>query len=118
MLFCPSMALCSTYFQKKKSFALGIAASGSATGGIVIPVMVKTLLPQVGFAWTMRTVGLISVVTLGSVNFILKPRLKPRKAGPIVEWAAFKELTYVLFAAGKFSALLGLIPSFRLMVVI
>ncbi|KAH8147985.1 uncharacterized protein LAJ45_08087 [Morchella importuna] len=112
MLFCPSMALCSTYFQKKKSFALGIAASGSATGGIVIPVVVKTLLPQVGFAWTMRTVGLITLVTLGSVNFILKPRLKPRKAGPIVEWAAFKELTYVLFAAGMFLNFWGLYFAF------
>jgi len=32
-LFCPAVTLVSTYFDKKRGVALGIAASGSATGG-------------------------------------------------------------------------------------
>lgn len=101
MLFCPSMALCSTYFHKKRGWAIGVGVVGSATGGIVLPVVVKTLLPKVGFAWTMRAVGLITLVCFGVTNLIMKPRLKPRRVGSIVEWSAFKEPTYVLFAAGK-----------------
>lgn len=31
-----------------------------------------------------------------------KPRLPPRKSGPLVEWAAFHELPYTLFAIGMF----------------
>lgn len=39
-LFCPSLSLLSTYFSKKRSLAIGIAASGSATGkrDFTIPV--------------------------------------------------------------------------------
>lgn len=73
---------------------------GSASGGIIIPLVVKALLPKVGFAWTMRSVGLITLVCLGITNVIMKPRLKPRKVGSLVEWAAFKERPYALFAAG------------------
>lgn len=103
MIFCPSLALCSTYFHKKKAWAIGVGVVGSATGGIVIPLVVKALLPKVGFAWTMRAVGLITLVGLGVTNVIMRPRLKPRKVGNLVEWAAFKERPYALFAAGSFS---------------
>lgn len=101
MIFCPSLALCSTYFDKKKSWAIGVGVVGSATGGIILPIVVKTLLPKVGFPWTMRVVGFITLACLIVVNLIMKPRLKPRKAGNLVEWTAFKELPYVFFAAGK-----------------
>ncbi|KAF6833204.1 MFS monocarboxylate transporter [Colletotrichum plurivorum] len=36
------------------------------------------------------------------MNGLLKPRLVPRKTGPLVEWAAFREPTYVLFCCGCF----------------
>lgn len=80
--------------------AIGAAASGSATGGIVIPVMVQSLLPRIGFAWTLRALGLVCFVLLGVSNLIMKPRLPPRKSGPLVEWSAFKELPYLFFAIG------------------
>ena len=53
-LFCPGVALVSSYFSGKKSLALGISASGSAVGGLIFPVMVQKLLPQIGFPWTDR----------------------------------------------------------------
>ena len=31
----------------------------------------------------------------------LKQRLPPRKSGPMVEWPAFRELPYTLFAIGE-----------------
>jgi MFS family permease len=101
MIFCPTLALASTYFQKRRSLALGIGASGSATGGVIIPLVVEQLLDRIGFAWTMRTVGLVCVVALLISNAVLKTRLPPRKTGSLVEWAAFKEPTYVLFTLGK-----------------
>lgn len=32
----------------------------------------------------------------------LRPRLPPRKAGPLVKWSAFKEPAYMLFTLGVF----------------
>lgn len=48
-LFTPTIATVSTYFDKRRSLALGFTASGSATGGLVFPAMARQLLPRVGF---------------------------------------------------------------------
>jgi hypothetical protein len=52
IFFCPSMGLLSTYFQKRRGLALGLATTGNSMGGIVYPVIVRELLPKIGFGWT------------------------------------------------------------------
>ncbi|KAL9011362.1 MAG: hypothetical protein Q9173_003784, partial [Seirophora scorigena] len=112
LLFCPSLAVLSTYFSSKRAVAIAIAASGSATGGLVFPVIVQQLLPKIGFGWTVRVLAFV-MLGLQTIAFVLaKPRLPPRKAGPIVEWAAFGELPYTLFAIGMFLAFWGLYFAF------
>ena len=100
LLFCPSLTVLSTYFSRRRSLAIGIAASGSATGGLVFPVIAQQLLYKIGFPWTVRVVGLVMLVTQIIAVFFTKQRLPPRKSGPLVEWPAFKELPYTLFAIG------------------
>ena len=102
LVFCPCLAVLSTYFSKRRSLAIGIGASGTATGGLVFPVIVQQLLPKIGFAWTVRIQAFVMLtVSLITLAFF-KPRLPPRKSGPIVEWSAFKELSYDLFTIGMF----------------
>lgn len=101
-LFCPTLAVLSSYFLRRRALALGIAACGSVTGGLVFPSMVRQLLPSAGFAWTVRAIGFVQVATMILANFLARPRIKPRKAGPLVEWSAFKELEYTFYAAGAF----------------
>ncbi|KAH7327816.1 major facilitator superfamily domain-containing protein [Stachybotrys elegans] len=111
-LFCPTLAILASYFLRKRAIAVGIAACGSATGGIVYPIMVRQLLPSIGFAWTVRAIGFIQFVTMVVANVISKPRLKPRRTGPLVEWSAFKEPEYTFYAFGAFSAFLGVYFAF------
>ncbi|CAK7562609.1 MAG: hypothetical protein SEPTF4163_000457 [Sporothrix epigloea] len=101
-IFCPCLATLSTYFSKKRSLAIGIAAMGSATGGLIFPSIVRQLLPRVGFAWTMRVIGLVQLVTLVVAMIGLRTRLPPRRAGQLVEWSAFCEPEYAFYAAGSF----------------
>lgn len=101
-VFCPSLSLISTYFSKRRSIAIGLATTGSAIGGMIYPVMVQQLLPRSGYAWTMRALGFIQFGSLLICFIGSKPRIKPRTAGPIVEWASFKELPYLFFAIGMF----------------
>lgn len=68
----------------------------------MFPAMVQQLLPKVGFAWTMRSLGFIQLGCLAICAIGLKPRIPPRKAGALVDWASFKEPPYVLFAIGMF----------------
>ena len=101
-LFCPALSLLSTYFSKKRGLAIGLAATGSATGGMVFSAMVQQLLPRVGFPWTMRSLAFIDLACLAVCNLLMKTRIPPRKAGAMVDWKSFKETTYTLFAAGMF----------------
>ena len=100
LLFCSSLTVLSTYFSRRRSLAIGIAASGSATGGLIFPAIAQQLLYKIGFPWTVRVVGLVMLVTQIIAVFFTKQRLPPRKSGPLVEWPAFKELPYTLFAIG------------------
>lgn len=101
-LFCPSLALISTYFLKKRSLALGLAACGAVTGGLIFPVMARELLPRIGFPWTIRAIGFIQMGSLVVSNLLSKPRVKPRKAGPLLELGAFKEMEYTFYAMAAF----------------
>lgn len=101
-LFCPTISLVSTYFSTKRNLAIGICATGSAIGGIVFPIMVQQLLPRAGFGWTVRALGFLQLACLILCNIFTKTRLPPRRAGPLVEWSAFKEASYSFFAIGMF----------------
>ncbi|KAF7943117.1 hypothetical protein EAE96_011059 [Botrytis aclada] len=107
-LFCPALATLSTYFSTKKSLVIGIAAAGSATGGVIFPIMVQQLLPKIGYGWTMRSLGLIQLVCLGICNIGIKQRVPPRKSGALIDYPSFKDAPYVLFAIGMFFNFWGL----------
>jgi hypothetical protein len=72
--------------------------------------MVQQLLPKVGFPWTMRALGFIQLGCLVICNVGIKPRVPPRKTGALVDWASFREASYVLFAAGMFFVGISLCP--------
>ncbi|KAH7125828.1 major facilitator superfamily domain-containing protein [Dactylonectria macrodidyma] len=93
-LFCPVVALVSTYFQRHRSLAMGLGACGSSTGGVLFPIMVRQLLPHIGFQRTIRTIALIQGVSLAISFLCLRPRIAPRKRGKLIESTAFKELEY------------------------
>lgn len=101
-IFAPTMSTVSTYFSSKRSLAIGTVACGSVTGGLVFPAMARQLLPMIGFAWTMRALGLIALVTLLPANFFMHSRLPPRKTGALVDWESFKDLGYTFYAVGMF----------------
>ncbi|EYB27897.1 hypothetical protein FG05_04579 [Fusarium graminearum] len=105
ILFAPTIANMSTYFTRKKTIAISAAACGAATGGMVFPLIAQQLLPKIGFRWTVRVMGLAVIVVSSIVLLLARTRLKARKAGPLVEWAAFKEPSYVLFAVAMFFTL-------------
>ncbi|RYP57334.1 hypothetical protein DL769_009541 [Monosporascus sp. CRB-8-3] len=91
IIFTPSLALISTYFQSKRGLAMGIATTGNSAGGMIYPLVVRQLIPQVGFAWTARVLAFINLACLATASAFMRPRLPPRKSGPIIELAAFRE---------------------------
>ncbi|KAJ4265172.1 hypothetical protein NW764_015733 [Fusarium oxysporum] len=99
---CPVLAVLSTYFARRRALAMGIAACGSATGGMVFPSLVRQLLPKLGFTWTLGIAGLTQLLTLSVALVFAKPRIKPRGLNPLVDWSAFKDVEFALYVTASF----------------
>ena len=121
VLFCPTIAVVSTYFSKKRALAIGMVACGSATGGLVFPSVARQMLPSVGFGWTVRTIGFLQLGTLGVCCLFLKPRvlLSAKRRGEDgggfgwLDLEAFKEWEYNFYLLGSFAVSFpGSFPSF------
>ncbi|OJJ07189.1 hypothetical protein ASPVEDRAFT_155085 [Aspergillus versicolor CBS 583.65] len=112
LMFTPMLSLVATYFSRNRSLAVGMAAAGSSTGGLIFPAIVKQLLPRIGFAWTMRTLGFLTLAMLLPSLIFFKQRVPPRQGGPLVEWTAFKDPSYLLFSIGMFLNFWGLYVAF------
>ncbi|GKZ25966.1 hypothetical protein AbraIFM66951_002078 [Aspergillus brasiliensis] len=113
--FSPGLSIMSSYFEKKRAFAVGLATAGTATGGLIYSVLINQLLYhyQIGFAWTIRAAGLLMLMTqiFGLVFF--KPRLPPRTSGrPLMEIRAFTEPPFLLFTISMFLNFWGLYFAF------
>lgn len=100
IFFMPMMSLVSTYFAKRRGLALGLVTSGNSVGGMIYPTVVRQLLPKVGFGWTVRVLGFINVVCLSLCVLLMRPRLPPRKRGPLWDPDSLKDVPYILLVLG------------------
>jgi MFS family permease len=96
-LYVPSVSLLPTYFSSRIGLALGLAAAGSSLGGIIYPIIFYRLInvENLSFAWSVRILGLTSFATLMVPLSIMRMRVKPEKPRSIVDWTAFRDVTYV-----------------------
>lgn len=110
--FAPTISLATTYFARNRSVALAVMACGSGVGGLLYPTIMRQLLPKIGFQWTVRVMGFIMLAVGACYTSLLRPRLPPRKSGPLFELSAFREAPYTLYAIGLFLACLGVYFAF------
>ncbi|ODM16435.1 hypothetical protein SI65_07942 [Aspergillus cristatus] len=107
LLFTPCIALVSTYFTKRRAFALSLAACGAPVGGVIFPIIAQQLSPKIGYPWAIRVMGFIIVFDSVLIVLLARPRQFKRTKGPLVDPKAFKEPTYLFFAIGIFFTLWG-----------
>lgn len=63
-----------TWFKKKRSFAIGIVASGASIAGLVYPMMDRVLLDKFGFNDAQRYVSTLTAATCILTAIIARPR--------------------------------------------
>jgi MFS family permease len=78
MVLYPSFSYTTTWFQGKRALAMGIVASGSSMGGVILPIMVNRLIPMIGFGWTMRICAFLMLGLLVITNLTVRSRLRPQ----------------------------------------
>ncbi|KAJ5743899.1 monocarboxylate permease [Penicillium manginii] len=114
LTFCPALAVLSQYFKKKRAFSVGLAAAGGAVGGLVYPVLINWLIFKdgVGFPWALRAMGFIMLGTYIPCLIWFKPRIAPRKSGPLIDTSAFSEMPFIFFSLSMFFIFWGLYFAF------
>lgn len=76
----PAIAAVSQYFDRKRGAALGITIAGSSFGGVIVPIILSKMLngTSLGFGWSVRIIGLITIPILAFAVAVVRPRLPPR----------------------------------------
>ncbi|KAJ8125448.1 hypothetical protein O1611_g8190 [Lasiodiplodia mahajangana] len=107
-----------TWFFKKRATALGIMVSGSSLGGVVLPIMMEKLIPQIGFPWTIRTLGFMFLALCGISCVTVKSRLPPRpKPLRLADYVSpFKELKFTIVVIASFFLFWGLFLPFNYLI--
>lgn len=97
-MFVPTMSVVSTYFDpSRRSLAIGIILCGSATGGMIFPIMLNRLFGIIGFGWAVRAFGFMALALLVLAERLLKKRLPPKDSAKFFEPSELKDIVFVLF---------------------
>jgi MFS family permease len=89
-----ALAVVAHWFEKKRGLASGIAFVGSSVGGIMFPLVLKSLFGRLSWAWSIRIVALIVVGMFIVGNLCIKGRLPPRKNGGAVDLRCFRDARF------------------------
>lgn len=113
-LFYGAMACVGTWFFRKRATAFGVMVSGSSLGGVILPIMVTKLIPEVGFPWAMRTVAFTILGLMIIANLTVKSRLKPKpKPLAIMEFIRpFGDIPFLLVTLGSWFFFFGMFLPF------
>lgn len=108
LIFCVRFAqlvIPSHWFRAKRAAAVGIVVAGSSLGGIIFPIMLSNLFDRIGFAWSVRAMALVMFVVQAISIPLIKERLPPLKNKKYFDFAALKEIPFLLHClSGFFSA--------------
>ncbi|KAF4450072.1 hypothetical protein F53441_6777 [Fusarium austroafricanum] len=92
-------------FSRKRGFAIGLALTGSSTGTVIFPIMLRSLLPKLGWGWSMRVLAfvILGIFTLGTLCFIPYRRLIKLVNMPIAKKGGMALLNFSAFTSVAFT---------------
>ena len=111
-LFVPSLAVMQPYFSRHLGLAIGLAATGSSLGGVIYPVIFINLIDRLGFGWTVRIIGFVSLGTLLVPISISEMRVKPAGVRKLLDPSAFRDGPYLLCIFACFLGYTGCYTAF------
>ncbi|ORX70306.1 MFS general substrate transporter [Linderina pennispora] len=97
-LIAPSLSIPPQWFNKYRGVANGIAVAGSSFGGLWFTAATQAMLENLGAAWALRILGILTFAITGIMNMFYYRRVpaKPRKN--LFEWNATKRMTFWLIS--------------------
>ncbi|KAH9846763.1 monocarboxylate permease [Lenzites betulinus] len=120
LLFNPAVAVLGHWFRKRRALAIGLTTGGSASGGVVLPILLEKLIPVVGFGWAVRIVAFILLACLIVSCLTIRTRLP--LSGHLsfrtaIDLGGFRDPRYTLATIGAFLLFYGFfIPYFYIQI--
>lgn len=107
LIFTPAIGSIAHFFYRRRAATTGLATTGGSTGGIIIPLMLQRLFPEIGFLWATRVLAFLLLFLLCIANLLIRVRLQPSKDSNVVQniwpdWRIFKNRVFALTTAGVF----------------
>ncbi|KAF4219510.1 hypothetical protein CNMCM8980_006718 [Aspergillus fumigatiaffinis] len=98
LIFAPAISAPQTWFRQKRGIV------GGSMGGVIFPLMVQHLLPQVGFGWTMRICAFLILSLLVIANLTISSNLRhaPRPFSVMHYLAPLRELNFGILCTASF----------------
>ncbi|KAI9697230.1 MAG: hypothetical protein M1836_004794 [Candelina mexicana] len=85
LLLTPSMGCVAHWFNARRGLASGIAFIGGGFGGVLFPLMIQSLLPRLGWGWSLRILGSMLLILCSISIAFCRSRVPPRK-GAATTW--------------------------------
>lgn len=104
MLSAPSYAAISHFFDRRRGFATGISCTAGSIGGIVMPLMLRSLLPKIGFAWSVRVIGFMLLALTVPANLFIRKRLPAsgKRLTLLPDLSSLKDAKFAICVCGMF----------------
>ncbi|KAK3364822.1 major facilitator superfamily domain-containing protein [Lasiosphaeria ovina] len=95
----PAYGCIAHYFSRRRGLATGIATASGGVGGIIFPLILQSVLPNLGFPWSCRILAFVVLGIALPANLFLRTRIPPshevtRSLGLLVP------LTFLILYAG------------------
>jgi nitrate/nitrite transporter NarK len=109
LIYVPALAFVTASFPPKtRAYAVGVLTTGAGLAGVVYPIMFTRLVPELGFAWTMRLWGFLSLVLAMVALFLVwDAPTKTTRPRSLIDWSAFTEYAFVTLCLVGFCQFLG-----------
>ncbi|KAL2918181.1 hypothetical protein HK105_202108 [Polyrhizophydium stewartii] len=102
IIYLPGLSVISDWFVKRRGMATGIAVAGSGVGGLALGPILRALISQLGWRWTLRLSGIVGGAVLALCALILRIRTPRKSTGKAIDLSLFKDQSFLLLYAMSF----------------
>ncbi|KAF9097653.1 hypothetical protein BGX27_000923 [Mortierella sp. AM989] len=78
-----ALGVLNQYFNKRRGLANGIVTAGGSIGTSVMAMALRVMLPQIGFRWTLRILGIVMFAVIALATVLIRPYhpVRPSRIG-------------------------------------
>lgn len=91
----PAVGALARWFFKHRGIATGLAFTGAGAGGVVFPLMLRSLLPSLGWAWATRVLAFVVTSLLVVGNVCVRGRSNVRNVTWKLDFRCFRDMRFI-----------------------